>query len=68
MDELKACPFCGALAGVETIKRRKAFSKLRYPYNTHFFYVRCKWCRVSTAVYETAAGAIEAWNRRVGNV
>ena len=64
MAELKPCPFCGAKAQVEYIKRKKILANLIYPYNTHFAYVRCKWCRATTSVYEVDSNATEAWNRR----
>ena len=67
MYELKNCPFCGGDAEKRYLKRKKLFASMRFPYNTHYVYVRCKVCGVTSSVYVTIENAIEAWNRRVSN-
>lgn len=37
---------------------------MRFPYNTHYVYVKCKVCGATSRVYVAIENAIEAWNRR----
>ena len=67
MYELKNCPFCGGHAEKRYLKRKKLFASMRFPYNTHYVYVRCKVCGATSSVYVTIENAIEAWNRRISN-
>lgn len=67
MNELKQCPFCGGDAEKRYIKRKKLFVSMRFPYNTHYVYVKCKVCGATSRVYVTIENAIEAWNRRAEN-
>lgn len=66
--ELKRCPFCGGDAEKGYIKRKRLFASMRFPYNTHYVYVKCKVCGATTSrVYVAIENAIEAWNRRGEN-
>ena len=67
MERLKPCPFCGGEAEKRYIKRKKLFAFMRFPYNTHYVYVKCKTCGVMSRVCVTIENAIEAWNRRTDN-
>lgn len=59
MDKLKLCPFCGGSAYLFEAKKHKKF-----PY-----YVKCATltCSCRTERWNTATGAIKAWNRRAAN-
>lgn len=65
MYDLKKCPFCGGDAEKRYIRKKKLFASIRFPYNTHYVYVRCKVCGATSSVHVTIENAIEAWNRRV---
>ena len=52
-----SCPFCGSVAYLDKKRRKK------YPYAVICGNVNCC-CR--TARWNTADGAIRAWNRRIG--
>lgn len=64
MNELKQCPFCGGDAEKRYIKRNKLFASMRFPYNTHYVYAKCKVCGATSKVCVAIENAIEAWNRR----
>ena len=59
--ELKPCPFCGNNA------KLKQFTSGCLK-KTKVFYVECYVCRNQTKVELDKEQAIEAWNRRVGDV
>ena len=65
-NELKPCPFCGGNAEEASLKRKKLFASMRFPYNTHYVYIRCNICGATSKLCWTVENAIEAWNRRYG--
>ena len=67
MAKLKPCPFCGGEAEEKYIRRKTMFAKYKFPYNTHYVYIRCKQCAGTSSVKWTREEAIEAWNRRADN-
>ena len=66
MMGIKPCPFCGGNAEEVFLKRKKLFASMRFPYNTHYVYIRCKTCGATGKLCWTVENAIEAWNRRAG--
>ena len=53
-EKLKPCPFCGGKhIGLDS------------PFAEHYIVI-CD-CGISTAIYEHAADAVAAWNRRAGD-
>ena len=64
--KLRECPFCGGNAEEAFLKRKKLFASMRFPYNTHYVYIRCKTCGATTKLCWTVENAIEVWNRRAG--
>ena len=56
MSELKPCPFCGGEAEAYVSPAKDGWN-----------YVFCKKCQTSVDNYDTAAEAIEAWNRRAND-
>lgn len=60
------CPFCGGKAEEAYLKRKKLFASMRFPYNTHYVYIRCKTCGATGKLCWTVENAIESWNRRAG--
>ena len=58
-QKLKPCPFCGGKARIE---RTDCIGSINY----HYGY--CIQCGARTDEYATKKGAIEAWNKRVGEV
>ena len=67
MFNLKLCPFCGGDAEEKYIKRKKIFVSMRFPYNTHYVYIKCKVCGATSSICVSIEEAIEAWNRRADN-
>jgi len=67
MAELKPCPFCGGEAEEKYIKRQRRYRKFVLPDITHFVYIKCKLCGMTTAVKETRESAKAAWQRRVSD-
>lgn len=65
---IDACINCGGDAEKRYIKRKKLFASMRFPYNTHYVYVRCKVCGATSSVHVTVENATDAWNRRISNV
>ena len=58
MDELKPCPFCGG----------KDSGILTTSYDGYWFAVFCENCMAQTRKCRQEKDAVEAWNRRVGEV
>lgn len=56
IPDLKPCPFCGG----------KDSGMLTTSYDGYWFAVFCENCMVQTRKCRQEKGAIEAWNRRVG--
>lgn len=53
-DKLKSCPCCGGIA------------RFWGPVNVEDSRVRCENCGLGTTWYPNKYGAMQAWNRRVG--
>ena len=60
MNELKPCPFCGALPAKEPYEPRT----VQLTRGVIAYWVRCYNCGIGTCEYDSAEPAIEAWNRR----
>lgn len=55
-DELKPCPFCGYVDGVEMFELANGY-----------FVVHCNGCGCEVTFNEYKEGTIKAWNRRADN-
>ena len=64
--KLRECPFCGGNAEEAFLKRKKLLASMRFPYSTHYVYIRCKTCGATGKLCWTVENAIESWNRRAG--
>lgn len=60
IDKLKPCPFCGG----ESDCNNDGFMKAR----NFMWAVECLTCGVTTDFFDTKSEAVDAWNRRVGNL
>ena len=60
LSDLKPCPFC---RGKARVREKNVSPVLGEPYIR--YRIRCDGCMVSSGWYDSAEGAIEAWNRRV---
>ena len=49
---IRPCPFCGGEGVLD---------------GSSYYWVRCKKCKVETRGVATKAGAVEVWNKRVGD-
>ena len=60
---MKPCPFCGSS---NVAPEEEYGSDCGYSFGGHL--VICNDCGIQTKYYETVEEAIEAWNRRVGEI